>query len=80
MAFNIVGNIYIRPFGKDGAEYGMKLWNKTCFATTNCTSSSSVVRPVGDSSAQVIRGSRPAIPSPGASLIRMRGGMLSTLP
>ena len=26
---NVIGNIYIRRLGKDGAKYGLKLWNKT---------------------------------------------------
>jgi branched-chain amino acid transport system substrate-binding protein len=26
---NVVGNIYIRKMGKEGAKYGLKLWNKT---------------------------------------------------
>ncbi len=26
---NVVGNVYIRRLGKDGAKYGLKLWNKT---------------------------------------------------
>ena len=26
---NVVGNIYIRRLGKEGAKYGLKLWNKT---------------------------------------------------
>jgi branched-chain amino acid transport system substrate-binding protein len=26
---NVVGNIYIRKLGKEGAKYGLKLWNKT---------------------------------------------------
>ncbi len=26
---NVVGNFYIRRIGKDGAKYGLKLWNKT---------------------------------------------------
>lgn len=26
---NVVGNIYIRRLGKEGARYGLKLWNKT---------------------------------------------------
>jgi branched-chain amino acid transport system substrate-binding protein len=26
---NVVGNIYIRRIGRDGAKYGLKLWNKT---------------------------------------------------
>jgi branched-chain amino acid transport system substrate-binding protein len=26
---NVVGNIYIRHLGKEGAKYGLKLWNKT---------------------------------------------------
>jgi branched-chain amino acid transport system substrate-binding protein len=26
---NVIGNIYIRRLGKEGAKYGLKLWNKT---------------------------------------------------
>jgi len=26
---NVIGTIYIRQLGKDGAKYGLKLWNKT---------------------------------------------------
>ena len=26
---NVVGNIYVRKLGKEGAKYGLKLWNKT---------------------------------------------------
>ncbi len=26
---NVIGNIYIRRLGKDGAKYGLKFWNKT---------------------------------------------------
>jgi branched-chain amino acid transport system substrate-binding protein len=26
---NVIGTIYIRRLGKDGAKYGLKLWNKT---------------------------------------------------
>ena len=32
---NVVGNIYIRRIGKEGAKYGLKLWNKTIHTYEN---------------------------------------------
>ena len=26
---NVVGDFYVRKLGKEGAKYGLKLWNKT---------------------------------------------------
>jgi branched-chain amino acid transport system substrate-binding protein len=32
---NVIGNIYVRRIGKDGAKYGLKLWNKTIHTYEN---------------------------------------------
>ena len=32
---NVIGNIYIRRIGKEGAKYGLKLWNKTIHTYEN---------------------------------------------
>jgi branched-chain amino acid transport system substrate-binding protein len=32
---NVIGNIYIRRVGKEGAKYGLKLWNKTIHTYEN---------------------------------------------
>src|SRR5579862_955591 len=32
---NVIGNIYIRRLGKEGAKYGLKLWNKTIHTYEN---------------------------------------------
>ena len=32
---NVVGNIYIRRLGSEGAKYGLKLWNKTIHTYEN---------------------------------------------
>jgi branched-chain amino acid transport system substrate-binding protein len=32
---NVVGNIYIRRIGKEGAKYGLRLWNKTIHTYEN---------------------------------------------
>jgi branched-chain amino acid transport system substrate-binding protein len=32
---NVVGIIYIRRLGKEGAKYGLKLWNKTIHTYEN---------------------------------------------
>jgi branched-chain amino acid transport system substrate-binding protein len=32
---NVIGNIYVRRIGKEGAKYGLKLWNKTIHTYEN---------------------------------------------
>jgi branched-chain amino acid transport system substrate-binding protein len=32
---NVIGNVYVRRIGKEGAKYGLKLWNKTIHTYEN---------------------------------------------
>ena len=32
---NVIGNFYVRRIGKEGAKYGLKLWNKTIYTYEN---------------------------------------------
>ena len=32
---NVIGNIYVRRIGTEGAKYGLKLWNKTIHTYEN---------------------------------------------
>ena len=34
---NVIGNIYVRRIGTEGAKYGLKLWNKTIHTYENVT-------------------------------------------
>src|SRR5437764_1541047 len=41
---NVIGTIYIRRLGKDGAKYGLKLWNKTIKTYENVSPSLDLAR------------------------------------
>ena len=41
---NVIGDFYIRKLGKEGAKYGLKLWNKTSRPTTTSASSGPMTR------------------------------------